>query len=475
MSDDNHFPPQTKFILGNEACERFSYYGMRSILAVYITAPLVLAAGVSGSFPGLGMSADAATITIHAFIFACYATGVLGGWIADRLWGRFKTILWISLLYCLGHGVLALSDLSASTSYKIACLYVGLTFIALGSGGIKPCVSAFMGDQFNAGQSRLLEKAYSAFYWCINLGSFLSMLLIPWVRTQYGYGWAFGIPGIFMALATLVFWFGRHRYVHAPLATGPGFWQITFFAFRSSGLRSLDTFWNAARGRFGENKVEEVIATLRAVRLFVLIPPFWALYDQNTSTWVLQGKRMTPLDLGFVTFDAEQMQAANPALIMVLVPLLTLVFYPLIGKLATPLRRMTLGMVLAALSFVVVGWLQQRIEGGETLSLAWQLAPYVVLTAGEVLVSVTGLELSYTQAPKSMKSTVGSFWLLTVAAGQLIVMGVTHLGSEAGREDTAVTSGRFFLYAGLLAVTAVVFAVVAQFHQNAVRDKGQAV
>jgi POT family proton-dependent oligopeptide transporter len=323
-----------------------------------------------------------------------------------------------------------------------------------------------MGDQFSPAQSGLLEKAYSAIYWCINLGSFVSMLLIPWIRTHYGYGWAFGVPGIFMALATLVFWIGRKHYTHVPLATGPGFWQIVFHALFRRERQAGDTFWSATRRRFGVGKTEDVIATLRAVRLFAFIPPFWALYDQSSSTWVMQGQQMQAVDLGFVSFDAAQMQAANPALIMVLVPLLTLVLYPALGKLATPLRRMTLGMVLAAVSFVVVGWLQHRIEGGETLSLAWQLAPYLVLTASEVLVSVTGLELSYTQAPKSMKSTVGSFWLLTVAFGQLIVIAVTQLGGEAGKSDSSVTSGRFFLYAGLLAVTAVAFAVVARFHRS---------
>jgi POT family proton-dependent oligopeptide transporter len=191
------------------------------------------------------------------------------------------------------------------------------------------------------------------------------------------------------------------------------------------------------------------------VRLFLFIPPFWALYDQNSSTWVLQGRQMHPIDLGFTTIGPDQMQAANPALIMVLVPLFTLFAYPALGRLAAPLRRLGAGMVLAALSFAIVGWLQMRLEAGETLSLAWQLAPYIVLTASEVLVSTTGLELSYTLAPKSMKSTVGCFWLLTVAAGQIIVLAVTHLGGSSS--DASVTSGRFFLYAALLAATAAIY------------------
>jgi POT family proton-dependent oligopeptide transporter len=453
------FPPQVRHILGTEACERFSYYGMRGVLALYITTA---ATGGGASFSGLGFSGDTATLIIHAFIFGCYITGVAGGWIADRVWGRYNTILRISLLYCAGHGVLALSELSPSPAHKTVCLAVGLLLIALGAGGIKPCVSSFMGDQFDVNDGVTLGRAYAVFYWCINLGSVTAFLIVPWVRDTRGYTWAFAIPGLFMVAATFVFWLGRRRYVHAPLATGPGFWQLASFALLKKERRAGDAFWDAARRRFGAEKVSDITATLRAVRVFLFIPPFWALYDQHASTWVLQGRQMRPFDLGFAIIGPDQMQAANPALIMALVPLMTLLVYPALGRLAAPLCRIGIGMALTAFSFAVVGWLQTRLETGESLTLAWQFAPYVLLTAGEVLVSTTGLEISYTLAPKSMKSTVGSLWLLTVAAGQIIVMAVTHLGGD-GVSDASVTSGRFFLYAVLLAGTAALYATAIRF------------
>ncbi|MDR2675942.1 MAG: hypothetical protein LBC18_14020, partial [Opitutaceae bacterium] len=346
-----------------------------------------------------------------------------------------------------------------------------LLLIALGAGGIKPCVSSFMGDQFPPAENRALERAYALFYWCINLGAVAAFLIIPWVRDTRGYAWAFAIPGLFMAAATLIFWRGRRRYRHAPLATGPGFWQITAtaLAHRARALARRapgGAFWDPARRRHGAEKVADTIATLRAVRLFLFIPPFWALYDQNASTWVMQGRQMRPIDLGLTTIGPDQMQAANPALIMLLVPLLTLLVYPLAGRHAAPLRRIGAGMALAALSFALVGWLQTRIEAGATLSLAWQLAPYLLLITGEVLVSVTGLELSYTLAPPSMKSTVGSLWLITVAAGQLIVMAVTHLGADAAAPAASLTSARFFLYAALLAATALLYTLAMRFLQT---------
>src|SRR3954451_21732280 len=150
------WPRQIKYIVGNEACERFSYYGMKSILAGYVTGEVVRG--------GLGQPADTATSIIHTFTFVNYFMPLLGAWLSDKIIGRFHTILWVSLFYCAGHGTLACSDLFHTVDGKLYCLYAGLALIAFGSGGIKPCVSAFMGDQFRADQGHLLQKAYGAFY-----------------------------------------------------------------------------------------------------------------------------------------------------------------------------------------------------------------------------------------------------------------------------------------------------------------------
>src|SRR5262245_9309368 len=227
-TDLNRWPRQIKYIVGNEAAERFSFYGMKGILAVYITA-------------ALAQKPDKATTIIHVFGFANYFMPLLGAWVSDRYWGRYNTILYISLFYCLGHGVLATNDLFHTVDAKLWCLYTGLGLIAFGSGGIKPCVSAFMGDQFRPDQGHLMRKAFGAFYFSINFGSFFSFLIIPWIASQQtplaaeanlvarwlwhikatgftGYSWAFGVPGIFMALATLIFYLGTKHYVRVPPA-----------------------------------------------------------------------------------------------------------------------------------------------------------------------------------------------------------------------------------------------------------------
>ena len=462
------WPSQIKYIIGNEACERFSYYGMRSILAGYVTGAVLKG--------GLGRDADTATGIIHMFVFANYFMPLLGAWLSDKLFGRYHTILWVSLFYCAGHGVLACSDLIGGVDGKMVCLFVGLALIAFGSGGIKPCVSAFIGDQFRPDQNHLLQKAYGAFYWAINFGSFFSFLAIPWVKDQWGFSLAFGVPGILMAIATLIFWLGTPHYVRVPPSREThtaGFFRVFWHALIARRL-SGQAFWDSALGRFSPQEVDAARSVLPILYVFALVPAFWTLFDQTNSTWVLQGQMMVPFKLWGLTLGAEQMQSANPVIVMLLVPLLTLCVYPRIGKLAAPLRRMSAGMFLGAASYLVVAALQSRIEAGAQLSILLQLAPYIILTAAEVLISTTGLEFAFREAAPEMKSLIMSFWLLTVAVGNLLVAVITKIlgGTGAGAHSGSVTASRFLLYAGITFVVAVLFSIQTAFYKY--RDEAAA-
>jgi POT family proton-dependent oligopeptide transporter len=532
--DANRWPPQIKYIVGNEACERFSYYGMRSILAGYITGKVV-----SG---GLGQSIDTATSIIHLFIFVNYFMPLLGGWLSDKLIGRYHTILWVSLFYCAGHGVLACSDFAGTVNGKMILLCVGLGLIAFGSGGIKPCVSAFMGDQFKPEQSHLLQKAYGAFYWSINLGSFFSFLVIPWIKDKQGYGLAFLVPGILMAIATFIFWLGTKYYTRVPPSRetkNAGFFDVFFAAYRmfpspllplhnllttiglplvamvglayfsvsatiahgttpiardigwvslicaglwyasvviSSLLGKLelpDSFWQGARNRYSDREISASRSVAPILFVFALIPVFFSLFDQTSSTWVSQGQKMVPSQFLNFTIGAEEMQSANPALVMILVPLMTVLLYPRIGRWASPLRRMSMGMFVAACSYVFVAFIQYRIEAGEQLSVLWQTVPYIVLTTAEVLVSTTGLEFAFREAAPEMKSLVMSFFLLTISLGDLLVAAITELfSSPTAGGSASVSTSRFLLYAGLTFVVAILFSIVAAHYRY--RDQAAA-
>jgi proton-dependent oligopeptide transporter, POT family len=414
---NGRYPSQIKFIIGNEVCERFSYYGMLGILENYLANRM-------------NMGGEAATTTQHLFGTAVYFLPLAGGWLADRWLGRYWTILTISMFYCLGHGTLALFEGSRTG------LYVGLGLIAVGAGGIKPCVSAFVGDQFKPSQHHLLTKIYGWFYWAINLGSAAAFFTIPWVHTHFGYAWAFGIPGLAMGLATFIFWLGRKQYLRQPTQ-------------RESK-------------RTEEERVADRKVLLRIALVFLPVPIFWSLFNQTSSTWVLQGTQMTPYHL----LDGETMQGSGAVLVMIWAPLLTLVFYPMAERLGwqpTALRRMTVGMFLGAASFLISGLLQARMDHGHAISILWQLAPYVVLEAGEVLLSATGLEFAFSQAPARLKSVVMSMWLMTIAGGHFLVAVITELNQHYVK---ATGASQFYFYAAMMVVVSVVFAFFASRYRQ---------
>ena len=200
----NRLPRQIPYIIGNEACERFSFYGMRNILVPFLISSLLLAYLPDSERDG------AAKDVFHTFVIGVYFFPLLGGWISDRFFGKYNTVLWLSLVYVAGHACLALFEDSRGG------FYTGLFLIALGSGGIKPLVSAFVGDQFDQSNKSMAKVVYDAFYWTINFGSFFASLLMPIFLRDYGPSIAFGIPGVLMLIATVIFWAGRHKYVHVP-------------------------------------------------------------------------------------------------------------------------------------------------------------------------------------------------------------------------------------------------------------------
>jgi POT family proton-dependent oligopeptide transporter len=445
------FPPQIKYIIGNEACERFSYYGMIGILELYLSK-------------SMGMGEKGATEVLHLFGGAVYFLPLVGGWLADRWLGRYWTILSISLFYCLGHGTLAFFEGSR------AGLFTGLTLLAIGAGGIKPCVSAFVGDQFGPNQDRALTKVYGLFYWAINLGAAFGFAVIPKVHEKWGYSWAFGIPGIFMALATLVFWLGTKHYVRQPPArrqSRAGFLPVVWHALiHRSERRPGQKFLDVAMTRFSGEEVAAARSVLRILMIFATVPVFWALFNQVNSTWVLQGKKMTP----YHWLDGETMQSAGSVLVMIWVPILTFLVYPMLeryGIRPTPLRRMSVGMVLGAASFVICGVIQARMDGGQTLSVAWQLLPYIVLEAGEVMVSATALEFAFSQAPQTMKSIIMSFWLMTIAGGHFLVALFTNLNRNYVKAQGAT---EFFFYSVLMFVVAGIFMLIAARYRPATEN-----
>lgn len=499
------FPAGIPYIIGNEAAERFNYYGLRAILTTFMVAQFYNPTGSTD--PAVVQAAEAtANAKTHDFVAMTYLLPMFGGMVADWFWGKYKTILWLSLVYAVGSIMVALSvdsEVMFTTS---------LMLIALGAGGIKPCVSANVGDQFDESNSHLISKAFDAFYASINAGSVLSILLIPYLKKHYGPTIAFGVPAIAMLIAVLFFWLGRDKYRRvAPPKTDPnrivvlataflsllasylyfdkylhmgvgpvlGAWLVLVialaFVFKKQWFAKPGNFvginlyaltnggFAAAAKEYGDETIEGIKSVWRVLSVFAFIPVFWALWDQSQSEWVVQASKMDLNWLG-IKWEAEQISFVNAAFILAFIPLFSFVIFPALNKSGlkvTPLRKIGAGFILTALSFVIIAIIQGWIDAGQTPNISWQILAFVVLTAGEVLISITGLEYAYTQAPPSMKSTIMACWLITVTIGNVIVSVVQNNIKDGGFFAQFHGAGFFWLFTGICFATAILFMIIS--------------
>jgi POT family proton-dependent oligopeptide transporter len=517
------WPKGIPFIVGNEAAERFSFYGMKSILFVYVSLLLVQFRELGEHDPARLHAEAHATEIQHLFIAGVYAFPMIGAVLADRLFGKFPVIMWVSLIYCAGHAVLAISG------DTLTGVYIGLSLIAFGAGGIKPCVSANVGDQFTAENASLVPKVFQIFYFSINFGSFFSSLITPWLYHRYGADIAFGVPGVLMGIATLVFFLGRKKFVkiepkpggtlglmdaiatialftpiamflfadmlsaasRVAIAVGgvlvwlfvftarqrkqqdTGFLATVLYCMRNQSKRKAgDGYFDVAREKFGDEIAEGPMAVIKVAIVFSMVTIFWSLFDQHGTTWVNQANHMhLPLLPGWLGGDGiddrilpSQIAALNPAMVMLVIPFLSFVAYPALEKMGvsiTPLRKMSFGMFVAALAFVSVALIQGHIDSSPSKSVhvMWQIIPYIIMTTSEVLVSATGLEFAYTQAPRAMKSTMMGFWLLTVSFGNKLTAVL------AGLKDMPLQK-LFWICTALMIVAALLFSILSYFYRG---------
>lgn len=422
-------PPGIPYIIGNEAAERFCFYGLRAVLVIYMTQYLRARSGELAP-----MTESDSNFWYHLFLASNYFFPTLGALLSDSLWGKYRTIFWISLVYCAGCIALAADETRLG-------LFAGLGLIALGSGGIKPCVSAHVGDQFGASNQHLLSRAFGWFYFSVNFGSTFSILLTPLLLKYWGPKWAFGVPAALMLLATFVFWSGRYKFAHIP----PGGKKFIEEAFSPLGL--------------------QVLGRLAIIFSFVAI--FWSLWDQSGGEWVLQAEKMNLRFLG-INWLSSQVQAVNAVMILALIPTFQYGIYPAIDRVfpLTPLRKIGLGLVVTASSFLISAWIESQITAGLKPSIGWQLPAYLLLSAGEVMVSITALEFAYTQAPKAMKSIIMSLYLLSISAGNLFTAVVQKIIQNDDHTSKLPGAWFYLFFSGVCFLTAAIFAAVAKRYRG---------
>ncbi len=464
----NQMPSSIPYIVVNEFAERFCFYGINAILVAYMI-----------DFLKFG---DAQAATWQAlFKSGAYFFPLLGAMVSDIFLAKFRTIISFSMVYVAGCFVIAFGGTNETM------LILGMFLVAFGTGGIKPCVSTNVGDQFTSANAHLIERAFSYFYISINLGSSISIYFCPeWLADpEMGPKVAFGVPGAMMALATLVFWLGRKKFAIVPAAMkNPGLALVAFFAVFFAVLAFTGVIFMACRESALLKPYAILVATFtllgslagvaalflgtglrnvlppelrtwlersltgdglkivgKLLGLYLFIAFFWSLWDQsNGNSWTIQAqsalmdKRLfgflegIPMFAGLAAYEMlpAQVQVVNGIFIIILVPIFTFGIYPLLGKFfeVTPLRKIGIGFFVVASSFLIVAWVEQRIQDGHTVSMWWQIAAYAVLTAAEVLVSITALEYSYKQAPLYMKSFIMALFLLSTSVGNAFTAAV---------------------------------------------------
>ena len=473
VSRTSFLTPVVLCILITETAERFSYFGFRAILVLYFTYSLDYE--------------EATAIALFAYMTClAYLSPVLGALLADGHLGRYHTILIFGCIYSVGLVILtggAFLDSGTQLATKRMLTFVGLFLVCLGTGGIKPCVSAFGADQVASqgktngngeGSHSLMQASshsessndaqdtsdrvrafFASFYFCINLGAVTSIFLIPIIRAHFGFGAAFLTPTIFIMLAMLAFLSKSKEYVHhVPETSLATTFRLCGWLLRKrmANIPLIDRHFPCIRptrcplsivGNDGvedesdssedglvnddidaetirNQQLNDAAQALHVMPIMGMLPMFWMLYDQQGSVWTLQATRMALHGI-----QPEQMNVVNPLLIMAFIPLFERIIYPALehqGWNISHLRRMGWGMLLAAVSFFVSGFLETIIQSREAagtpqVHVLWQLPQITILTVAEIFLSVTGLEFAYATSPERLKAFLMALYLLTTAVG----------------------------------------------------------
>ena len=432
------------YIFWGELAERASFYGMRTVLALYMVNVLAFS------------EQNAATI-MPAFVASCYIAPLLGGWLADRVLGRYKTILYFSGPYVLGHIILGGWE-------NRTALFIALVLLALGSGSIKPNTSTLMGAMYvEQKKTALLTEAFAYFYAALNIGSAIATIALPFVRDyiaehdkatlgaqaalEKGYAVALMIPAALMILAFGFFAIGKKHY---PV----------------EHVRNLPP-------KTVEQKSLERATLARIAGVFATIVVFWFVYDESASTWiyfannhmigtVAEGSKIVNLELwkGF-TVTADQIQGLNPILIVLLTPIFNALWEILKtrrGGIDVPdTRKMLFGFFIVIGCMALMAVCGYVAVGDTKVSVWWMCIATFVITMAELCVSVVGLEFAFKQASPGTKSTVTAAFLFTVFAGDFVQVFFNNMLWDK------ISAGHFFaIQTAICVVAAVAFIAIAR-------------
>jgi POT family proton-dependent oligopeptide transporter len=421
-------PRSIRYIIGSELAERFSFYGLQAVLVIFMTQYLHDAQGRFAP-----MSEAEATAYYHLFVSAAAVMPVVGALLADVLWGKFRTIVGLSIIYCAGHFTLAVDDTRTG-------LTLGLALIAIGNGGIKACVASLIGDQFTSANQSLLPRVYAWFFWILNFASLIATVANPLILEHVGPQLAFGLPGIFMIISAVVIWAARRDLVHV----------------RPAGRRYLaDLFSRENRGSLGG-----------VIVVFAILAVPFGVVNLANSKMVLQAARMD-LNLFGVDWLPAQIFAFNPLLGMLLIPVFTYAVFPFVERFVrvTVLRKMGAGLVAVIVFLLLLAWIEHRILLGEQPTIAWHILILAVMIVVEILIHMQVYEFCYTQAPVSAKALVMSIRFFAAALGNAYLAGVGFAIAAWG-EGALAGANYYLFFASNVALALVAYLLFASRYRE---------
>ncbi|KAF2807669.1 MFS peptide transporter [Mytilinidion resinicola] len=445
-----------------EFCERFAYYGLSGPFQNYMANSWHDKNGLPGA---LGLNQSGATAMSNYFQFWCYLTPIIGAIIADQYLGKYLTIVYFSVVYMLGIIILFLTSLpiSIENGYAFGGLITAMAVIGLGTGGIKANVSPLIAEQCQAskpfvrtlrGGERVIvdpavtiQRIYMIFYMCINLGS-LSAIATTSLEKSVGFWSAYLLPLITFMVGFAVLISGRKEYVVHPPKGGvvTNCFKALWIGIMNKG--NLDAAKPSCQGQFrrsyttpwDDRFVDELKRAVVACKVFTFYPIYWLVYNQMMNNFISQAGQ-TQLH----NIPNDIMQNIDPLTILLFIPLLDRLLYPLLRRLSIPfppISRITAGFLLASLAMLYAAFVQHLIytsppcysrpsacdaaklpAGGfrpNEVHVAVQTPAYLLVGLSEIFASVTGLEYAYTKAPRSMKSFIMAVFLLTSAGGSLL-------------------------------------------------------
>ncbi len=477
-------PPGLSTLFFTEMWERFSFYGMRAILV------LAMVAAVEGENPGLGLSREMATAVYGLYTSAVYLTALPGGWIADRLIGQQRAVFWGGVIIASGHFTMALNTQAG--------FFIGLILIALGTGLLKPNISALVGQLYKDDVGARRDAGFSIFYMGINIGAFFGQLLCGYLGEEVGWHYGFGAAGVFMVLGLVQYKLFGHRIGDAgkyPSRSDNaaadarvqklgwlaviGFMAllIAVTVMAISGLMQINPI-RVAQGTgifivslaaayfgyvilFGGLNTEEKKKIGVIAVFFVAAAMFWSGFDQAGSSFNLFAQDHTDRVILGWEMPASWLQSVNPLFIIILSPLFAAMWVHLGRRNLDPSlpTKMALGLLQMGLGFLVLAAAATFVVKGEQVGPTWLILTYLFHTTGELCLSPIGLSAVSKLAPKRFIGQMLGTWFMASALGHLIGgLLAGHLSSEADVE--AMPERFFFVFLTTAGAGLLMFAIV---------------